>query len=68
MKIHLPYNLNGGGFFMDCLNKLSRDELVLLAATVAIAIGKGKTKEELDLLGNFISAVGQNLNTMAVVD
>lgn len=53
---------------MDCLNKLSREELVLLAATVAIAIGKGKTSDELDLLGNFLSAVGQNLNTMAVVD
>lgn len=53
---------------MDCLNKLNREELILLASTFAISIGKGKTREELDLIGNFLSAVGQNLNTMAVVD
>lgn len=51
-----------------CLNDLGPKELVLLATEVSLLIADNKTSEELDLLGNFFSSIGQNLNTMAVAN
>lgn len=45
--------------------KLSGCELVSLAAILAITIAKDFTADETDTLGNFFSALGSNLSTIA---
>lgn len=45
--------------------KLSGCELVSLAAILAITIAKDFTSDEIDTLGNFFSALGSNLSTIA---
>lgn len=47
------------------LNNLSGCELVALAGIVAIAISEGKSPDEIGTLGDFFSALGQNLSTIA---
>lgn len=49
---------------MDFFN-LSGCELVSLAAILAITIAKDFTADETDTLGNFFSALGSNLSTIA---
>ena len=44
---------------------LSGTELVALAASLSFIISKNTTSEETDLLGNFFSALGSNLSTIA---
>lgn len=44
-----------------CLSDFSNEELVVLASTLAIAISKEFSQEELALLSNFFSALGDNL-------
>lgn len=45
--------------------KLSGCELVSLAAILSITIAKDFTADETDTLGNFFSALGSNLSTIA---
>lgn len=48
------------------LNELNAEEIIFLASSISLAIAKGKSIEEIDLLGNFFSTIGQNLSTIAV--
>lgn len=50
---------------IDCLNNLSGCELVALASIISIVISQGLTLEEINTLGNFFSAIGSNLSTIA---
>lgn len=51
---------------MDFFN-LSGCELVSLAAILSVSIAKDLTSEETDILGNFFSALGSNLSTIAAI-
>ncbi len=44
--------------WFDCANS---DEMVVLAATVAITLAKDLSNNEINALGNFLEMVGQNL-------
>ena len=50
---------------MGCFNNLSGCELVALASIIAIKISEGLSVDEINTLGNFFSALGDNLNTLA---
>ena len=50
---------------MEFLNDLSGCELVTFATVFSIAISKGLNSSEIDTLGNFFTAVGTNLTTIA---
>lgn len=50
---------------MEGLNKMSGCELIALATIIAIKISNGLTLDEIDTLGNFFSALGSNLSTIA---
>lgn len=50
---------------MNFLNNLSGQELVSFAAIFSILISQGLTPDEIDTLGNFLTAVGTNLTTIA---
>ncbi len=47
------------------LNSLSGCELVALATYFSIILSQDLTPEETDILGNFFSALGSNLSTIA---
>lgn len=49
---------------MGCLSDLSGYELVALAALLAAYFSQGLTSSEIDTLGNFFSALGENLSTI----
>lgn len=46
-------------------NNFNGCELVGLASIIAISISQNSSPEELDTLGNFFSALGSNLSTIA---
>lgn len=46
-------------------NNLNGCELVSFAAILAVYISQGLTPDEIDTLGNFFSALGSNLSTIA---
>ena len=48
-----------------CLSNLSGCELVGFASILAIYIAQGLNPDEIDTLGNFFSALGANLSTIA---
>lgn len=50
---------------MDFFNNLSGCELVSLAAIISVTISKDLSPDEIDTLGNFFSALGNNLSTIA---
>lgn len=50
------------------LSNLSGCELVAFAAILSIYIAQGLTADEIDTLGNFFSALGANLSTIASAD
>lgn len=56
---------------MDCrefssfLASLSGCELIALAALISVAISSNLSCDEVDVLGNFFSALGSNLSTIA---
>lgn len=50
---------------MNALDSLSPDDLSLLASVIAISLSKGRTSDELNVLGNFISALGSLISTIA---
>ncbi|MBU3219022.1 MULTISPECIES: hypothetical protein [Clostridium] len=47
------------------LNCLSPDDLIILSAAISVELSKGKTADELNVLGNLIVAVGSLLLTSA---
>ncbi|MGO5066675.1 hypothetical protein FDF31_09280 [Clostridium sporogenes] len=47
---------------LDCI---SPEELSLLANLIALELSKGKSSDELNVLGNLISAVGAIISTIA---
>lgn len=53
---------------IDCLNNLSGCELVALASIISIFLSQGLTPDEIDTLGNFFSAIGANLSTIATAE
>lgn len=50
---------------MSCLDRLSGCELVSIASILAINISQGLTADEIGTLGNFFSALGDNLSLLA---
>lgn len=48
-----------------CFDNLSGCELVTLASILSIYISNDLTPNEIDTLGNFFSALGTNLSTIA---
>lgn len=48
-----------------CLSDFSNCELVALASTISIAISKEFSKEDLAILSNFFSAIGDNLGILS---
>lgn len=52
-------------FLIDFLNDLSGAELVLLSSAIAIFISDGLDNDDINTLGNFLSALGDNLSTIA---
>lgn len=63
-KINYKYNIIRG-ITMEILNNLSGCELVSLAAILSVTIAKDLSPDETDTLGNFFSALGSNLSTIA---
>lgn len=53
---------------MSSLSDLSGCELVGLASIVAISISQNLSPDEIDTLGNFFSALGANLSTIATAE
>lgn len=59
---------------MDCrefssfLSALSGCELVALAGLLSVVISNNLSNDEIDTLGNFFSALGSNLSTIATAN
>ena len=51
-----------------CFNNLSGCELVTLARILSIYISNDLSPDEIDTLGNFFSALGSNLSTIATAE
>lgn len=51
-----------------CFNNLSGCELVTLASILSIYISNDLSPHEIDTLGNFFSALGSNLSTIATAE
>lgn len=51
-----------------CFDNLSGCELVTLASILSIYISNGLSPDEIDILGNFFSALGSNLSTIAAAE
>lgn len=50
---------------IDFLNDLSGAELVLLSSILAILISENLDNDDINTLGDFLSALGENLSTIA---
>ncbi|MGO5074067.1 hypothetical protein ACTQ4K_08995 [Clostridium sporogenes] len=50
---------------MKDLNCISPEELALLANLIALQLSKGKSVNELNVLGNLLAAVGTIISTIA---
>lgn len=50
--------------FLDCFDCTSPEELILMSTAFSIAISKDLSSDQLSSLGNFIQAVGQNVETI----
>lgn len=50
---------------MNSLNQLSGCELVTFAAILAVFLSQGLSSDEANTLGDFFSALGQNLSTIS---
>ena len=53
---------------MSNLNNCCGNELVIFASVISIFLSKNFSCEELDVLGNFFSALGANLSTIATAN
>ena len=54
--------------FSSFLSTLSGCELVALAGLLSVAISSNLSNDEIDTLGNFFSALGSNLSTIATAN
>ena len=54
--------------FSSFLSTLSGCELVALAGLLSVAISNNLSNDEIDTLGNFFSALGSNLSTIATTN
>lgn len=54
--------------FSSFLGGLSGCELVALAGLISVAIANNLNNDEINILGNFFSAIGANLSTIAAVN
>lgn len=52
-------------FLIDFFNDLSGAELVLLSSILAILISENLDNDDINTLGDFLSALGENLSTIA---
>ena len=52
-------------FLNDFLTNLSSCELIALASIFAITISQGLNEDEIGILGNFFSSLGDNLELIA---
>jgi Sec-independent protein translocase protein TatA len=50
---------------MDLINSISPTELTILANVVSLIIAEGKTADELNILGSFITTVGDLVSMIA---
>lgn len=50
---------------MSDFNSLSPADISILASIIAIALSKGKSADEVNILGNFIAAVGASMLAIA---
>lgn len=50
---------------MNYLNDLSGEELVALAAILSIYISQGLSPDQISVLGDFFSALGDNLSLLS---
>lgn len=50
---------------MCSFKDLSGCELVAFASIIAVFLSQGLSPDEIDTLGNFFSAIGSNLSTIA---
>lgn len=50
---------------MFCINSLSSCQLVVIAAFISIILSEDQTPDELNVLGNFIVAIGSLMLTIA---
>ena len=60
LKKHLLLYIINRGVFM-CLSDFSNEDLIVLSSTLAIAISKDFTTEDLLLLAAFFTTLGDNL-------
>lgn len=51
--------------FFDFFDCICPEELVLIITSIAIAITKGLTVNQANALGNFLQALGQNIEAIA---
>lgn len=54
-----------GGKNMKCLEQMDGKQLGILAGIIAAIISDGITMDEANILGNFITAIGASLLTIA---
>lgn len=52
--------------FILCLSDCSKEELVVLASTLAISIGKEVSSDELAILATFFTILGDNLALLSL--
>lgn len=52
---------------MDNSNNYAAKEAVLYAAIMALVIGKDMSANELNIVGNFFQAIGQNLEVLSAI-
>ena len=50
---------------MSSLSEISPNQFILLASIISISIADGLEPDELNVLANFLSAIGQNLGIIA---
>lgn len=50
---------------MNLIDSLDPDELALISSILAVAITKGKSAEDINVLGNFIASLGASILTIA---
>jgi hypothetical protein len=50
---------------MNCLDSISPDEITLIISILTIAISKGKTSDDLVIIGNIIVDLGTSILTLA---
>ena len=55
-------------FLIDFLNNISGAELVALSSVLAILISQELDTDEINILGSFLSSLGDNLTTIGATE